>query len=62
MRPSITGKTRDARLIFTGYAAMVYLMVRFLIHAKTLGAKKLAPVAALRMAMEDLGMTTATTE
>ena len=61
MRLSIMEKPRDARLNFTGYAAMVLVTVPYLIRAQTLIVKARAPVAALRMVMGFHGKTRART-
>jgi hypothetical protein len=61
MRLSMTEKTRGAKLIFTGYAAMVLVTVPYLIRAHTLIVKARAPVAALRMVMGFHGKTRAQT-
>lgn len=59
MLRSITAQTQVVPSTFTGYAALVQFMVRFMTHAKTQDANKLAPVAALQTATEDRGITTA---
>jgi hypothetical protein len=52
IRLSMTEKIQDAKLNFTGYAAMALVTVLSLTPAQILTVKEIAPVAALPMAME----------